>query len=93
MSQPTTDWVKVTRHAGRRWHERTTDPGIGPRVAWETAKPVNPQHLHGDEIRYHAGTNLYLVAKSGRLVTVVPADRPDAPRPGQPYSGSEGIDA
>lgn len=76
------DWVVVTGHAADRWHERTDDPDIGPVVAWMTASRCDPSHLYGDEIRYHAGVDCYLVTRNGRLVTVVEADRPGEPTPG-----------
>jgi hypothetical protein len=87
------DWVSVTGHAADRWHERTDNPGIGPVVAWQTAARCEPSHLYGDEIRYHAGIDCYLVAKRGRLVTVVEADQPGEPTPGAGDSPAEAAES
>lgn len=85
------EWIYVTKHAGDRYQERTDSPGVGPRVAWLQATRVEPSHLHGDEIRYHARLDLYLIVKQARLVTVVPADEPAEPTPGREHAaGSRG---
>lgn len=66
------EWLYITHHAYQRWSERTDNPRIGPRIAWNNAVPADPAHLHG-RIRYHEPTDVHLVARGPRLVTVVPA--------------------
>jgi len=66
------DWIAVSDHAAERWTERTTSPGIGPRVAWnESVRVAGLDGPRGDDIRYHQPTDLVLVADRGTLVTVL----------------------
>lgn len=65
------DWIEVSTHASDRWHERTQNPGIGPRIAWINASPCLATGLHGDEFRYHEPTDTILIMKNGVLTTVL----------------------
>jgi len=67
----TDEWLVVSNHAARRWHQRTDSPGIGPLIAWNQAERRQDTLLRGDEVRYHRHTQAYLVRREDTLVTVI----------------------
>lgn len=64
MSEPAEEVVEITDHAWTRWQSRrAADPGHGPVLAWDRAERVpEPHGLDADEVRYHAPTDLAMVA-------------------------------
>lgn len=66
------DWINLSTHAVKRWHERTDSPGVGPRYAWDEAKKVeNVPGVYGDEFRYHSATGTIMIRKGNTLATVI----------------------
>lgn len=69
------EWIEVSKHAGERWHEHTTHPGVGPVVAWNRGIPlVAMDGLDGEEARVLEDVGdegVVMVRKDDTMVTVV----------------------
>jgi len=64
----------VTDHVRNRWFQRSDDPVMSPRVAWEDGEQIRAHGLQAEEVRYHGHTGTLLLRIQERLVTVMDVD-------------------
>ncbi len=63
--------IIVSKHALKRWFQRSATPEMDPALAWAEATEIRGHGLEGDEVRYHTPSETVIIRKGNTLVTVI----------------------